>query len=123
MQYAIDGSNVLLGLRLNKKPSTRLFARLLQALQERGTDFQLFFDNSIEKLMAEAGLATEWNAFRGALTSACITPMFAPRADTLIEASCRTQGAWVINSGDKMDSWNTRPSQIHRARAHRNRNT
>jgi hypothetical protein len=121
-KYAIDGSNVLLGLRLNQKPSHRLFARLLQALLERRTDFQLFFDNSIENLVSSYGLATEWSSFRNSLAVAGITPTFAPRADPLIEDFCRTQGAWVINSSDKMDSWNTRPSQIHRVRAHRNRN-
>jgi len=123
MKYAIDGSNVLLGLRLNKKPSDRLFARLLHALRERGADFQLFFDHSIEKLMAGEGLATEWSALRSALAAAGIRPIFAARADVLIEAFCHTHGAWVINSSDKMDSWNTRPSQIHRARVHRNRST
>src|SRR5215210_6105480 len=110
-RYAIDGSNVLLGVRLNHKPSLRLFARLLQALRERGTDFQLFFDNSIERLMSSNGLATEWSSFKSSLAAAGITPTFAPRADPLIEAFCSTQGAWVINSSDKMDSWNTRPSQ------------
>ncbi len=42
MIYAIDGSNVLLGLRLNRKPSYRLFARLLAVLRERGVGFQLY---------------------------------------------------------------------------------
>jgi Mg-chelatase subunit ChlD len=123
MIYAIDGSNVLLGLRLNKKPSHRLFARLLLALRERGTDFQLFFDNSIENLMAQERLTTEWNEFKGALTAAGITPTFHVRADSPIQAFCRAHDAWLINSSDKLDSWNTRPSRIHRARARRNRNT
>jgi hypothetical protein len=122
-KYAIDGSNVLLGLRLNQKPSHRLFARLLQSLLERKTDFHLFFDNSIERLLSSHGLASEWNSFKESLTDAGIKPTFSPRADPLIEDFCRTQGAWVINSSDKMDSWNTRPSQIHRVRVHRNRNT
>jgi hypothetical protein len=122
MKYAIDGSNVLLGLRLNHKPSHRLFARLLHSLQERGVGFQVFFDNSIERLMAKEGLAAEWTALRGSLATAGVIPTFASRADPLIESFCSTQDAWVINSSDKMDSWNTRPSQIHRVRAHRNRN-
>lgn len=121
MKYAIDGSNVLLGLRLNRKPSDRLFVRLLHVLRERGTDFQLFFDNSIQYHMGREGLTSEWNAILAALNTAGINATFAPRADTLIEAFCRTHGAWVINSTDKIDSWNTRPSQIHRAKVHRNK--
>jgi len=124
-KYAIDGSNVLLGLRLNKKPSDRLFARLLHALRERGTDFQLFFDNSIQGHMARQGLATEWNTLLSALNDAGINPTFAPRADTLIGTFCRTNSAWLINSNDKIDSWNEneKPKQIHRAKVHRNRNS
>src|SRR5258706_10765735 len=98
MTYAIDGSNVLLGLRLNKKPSHRLFARLLLALRERGIEFQLFFDRSIENLMAKEGLTTDWNAFKGALTAAGIRPVFDDRADNPIQEFCRTHDAWLINS-------------------------
>jgi uncharacterized protein YegL len=123
MKYAIDGSNVLLGVRLNKKPSTRLFACLLSKLKEDGTVFQLFFDNSIETKMAQAGLSSDWIALRDAMTLAGIQPEFASRADPLIERFCRAPGTAVINSTDKMDSWNTRPNQIHRARARRNKQT
>ena len=124
MKYAIDGSNVLLGLRLNRKPSDRLFARLLHALRERGTDFQLFFDNSIQSHMTREGLGTEWNNLLSALHAAGIRPTFAARADRLIGTFCHTNGAWLLNSNDKIDSWreNERPSHIHRARVHRNRN-
>ena len=122
MKYAIDGSNALLGLRLNKQPSVRLFARLLHALRERGTDFQLFFDNSIQSHMSREGLDTEWNALRSALNEAGINPTYAPRADSLIQAFCHTHDALVINSTDNIDSWKTKPP-IHRARVHRNRNT
>lgn len=123
MKYAIDGSNVLLGLRLNKKPSLRLFARLLHALRERGTEFQLFFDKSIESHIAREGLTTEWNAFRGALTVAGINPTFDPRADKPIQKFCRTHGAWVINFNDKIDSWNNPKPKIHRARVRPSGNT
>lgn len=122
MKYAIDGSNVLLGLRLNKKPSERLFARLLAALAARGDECQVFFDNSIKPKMAQQGLSAEWRLLESSLVGAGVAPLYASRADPLIEAYCKSNGAAVINSGDKMDSWNTRPSQIHRARVHRNRN-
>src|ERR1051326_4965849 len=125
MKYAIDGSNVLLGLRLNRKPSDRLFARLLHALRERGTDFQLFFDNSIQSHMTREGLGTEWSNLLSALHIAGIRPTFAARADRLIGTFCHTNGAWLLNSNDKIDSWreNERPSQIHSSRVHRNRNS
>lgn len=119
MKYAIDGSNALLGLRINKKPSVRLFARLLHALRERGAEYQLFFDISIHRIMEEEGEGVAWNAFQTALKSAAIKPVFASRADPLIEAFCRAHDAAVINSRDKMDSWNTRPRQIHRVRVYR----
>lgn len=122
MKYAIDGSNVLLGLRLNKKPSPPLFARLIHALIARRANFRVFFDNSIERTLAAEGLSSEWNTLKAAFAGAKIVPTFAPRADTHIEAYCNNEGAAVINAGDKMDSWNTRPSTVHRARLQRNRN-
>lgn len=120
MRYAIDGSNVLLGLRLNKKPSTRLLARLVSALWERGDTLQLFFDDSVQRLMSNQGLDAEWSALRDSLSHAGITPRFASRADPHIAEFCKGKSdAAVINFNDKMDSWNDRPSRIHRVRAYR----
>lgn len=117
MEYAIDGNNVLLGLRLNDKPSVRLFARLLQALQLRSTTFRLFFDHSIRDHMAREGLTAEWEAFSGALSVADIAPVFAGRADSLIDQLCQQHSARVLNFSDKLDSWKTTPNQIHRVQA------
>ncbi len=73
--------------------------------------------------MAREGLLKDWNIFKEILLEAGMIPTFAPRADALIEAFCRTHNAWLLNSTDKIDSWNTRPTQIHRVTVHRNRNT
>ncbi len=123
MNYAIDGNNALLGLRINNTPSVRLFSKLLLTLKSRGDDFQLFFDNSIGRHMKKDGVQDEWEKFLAALPMEGIKPpIFAPRADTLIEYYCESHNAGVINSRDKMDSWTRRPSVIHRVRAYRNRN-
>lgn len=121
MRYAIDGSNALLGLRIDRKPSVRLFCRLLLALKERHDEFQIFFDENLRNIMAREGLQDEWSQLLDALRAEGITSSFAIRADPLIEKMCREQSAAVINSSDKMDSWNARPSVIHRARAFRSR--
>lgn len=119
MKYAIDGNNVLLGLRLNKKPSQRLFARLIHALRARGDEVRIFFDNSIERHMSEHGLQAEWRALRTALDRSASPPTFVPHADTAISAHCAATSAAVINAGDNMDSWKVRPKVVHRARASR----
>src|SRR4051794_14730553 len=119
MRYAIDGSNVLLGLRVNKEPSIRLFLRLLVALADRGDSVQIFFDNSIRPLMQQAGLEADWQRLQDAFKVANVSPIFAVRADAQIERYCREHGAGLINFTDKMDSWNTRPAIVHRARAYR----
>lgn len=121
MMYAIDGSNVLLGVRVNKKPSVRLFARLLQALREQGIAFQVCFDNSLKHHMAREGVAADWNALVGWLTAAGIEPTESPRADDAIQELVRSHGAWVINGGDKVDSWRAKPQRMHRVRVRRNR--
>lgn len=123
MKYAIDGSNVLLGLRLHRKASTRLFARLVLALVERGDTVRVFFDASIERHMTAAGLGQDWLALKGALAASGTVPTFSPRADTNIETYCEGEKAAVLNSSDKMDSWRNRPGTIHRALAYRNRGT
>lgn len=119
MHYAIDGSNVLLGLRLNREPSIRLFSRLLLALQQRGDTIQVFFDNSIRSFMDQAGLQSDWQRLLEALRIEGIAPIFAVRADPQIERYCREHAAGLINFTDKMDSWNTRPAIVHRVRAYR----
>lgn len=119
MKFAIDGSNVLLGLRLNRKPSVRLFAKLVQSLSADGHEIKIFFDVSIEKLMSQAGLTDDWHLLRRSLKVAGHEPHFAPRADIPIEAHCKLMPAAVINSTDKMDSWNTRPQNVYRARVRR----
>lgn len=119
MQYAIDGNNVLLGLRLNMKPSCRAFATLMLLLQRSGAGIALFFDNSIERHMSEHGVASDWKALVEALKAAGIVPVFAPHADPLIAQHCAANSAAVLNAGDKMDSWRVRPRTIHRARVQR----
>jgi Mg-chelatase subunit ChlD len=119
MRYAIDGSNVLLGLRLNKEPSIRLFCRLLVALQQRGEAAQIFFDNSIRPIMEHAGLQSDWQRLLDALAAEGIAPVFAVRADPQIEKYCREHGAGLISFSDKMDSWNAKPATVHRVRAFR----
>lgn len=121
MKYAIDGSNVLLGLRLDKKPSIRLFIKLLSALRDRHDEFHIFFDDSIRYIMDREGLGNDWARFVETLRYEGISPVYAPRADPLIERFCKEQSAALINSSDKMDSWNTRPTVVHRARAFRYR--
>ena len=72
--------------------------------------------------MKKDGVQDEWEKFLAALPMEGIKPpIFAPRADTLIEYYCESHNAGVINSRDKMDSWTRRPSVIHRVRAYRNR--
>ena len=121
MRYAIDGSNALLGLRIDRQPSVRLFCRLLLALKERKDEIQIFFDENLRHIMAREGLQGDWTRLLDALRAEGLTPAFALRADPLIEKACRDENAAVINSSDKMDSWNTRPSTVHRARAFRSR--
>jgi len=67
VKYAIDGSNVLLGLRIDRKPSVRLFCRLLLALKERKDEFQVFFDENLRNIMAREGLQSEWTRLLDAL--------------------------------------------------------
>lgn len=121
MRYAIDGSNTLLGLRIDRKPSARLFCRLLLALKARNDELQIFFDDNVRNIMAREGLQDDWTLLLQALRAEGMAPTLAPRADPLIERACREQNAAVINSSDKMDSWNTRPTTVHRARAFRSR--
>lgn len=122
MQYAIDGSNVLLNLIVDGKPSVRAFARLLMALQERGLPFRLFFDNSITGWMQEKGVGDDWFQLRAALHNVGIKPHYAPVADGPIEDFCANNGAALINAHDKIDSWRRKPKVIHRARVGRMRN-
>ena len=121
MKYAIDGSNALLGLQLDRKPSVRLFARMLLALKGRGDDFRLFFDNSIREHMARDGLGADWSRLLVALEVQGIKPHFSPRADTPIADYCKNENAFVINFSDKMDSWSFRP-RAFRVRAKRFKN-
>jgi len=116
MKYAIDGSNVLHGLRLNRKPSTRLFSKLLLDLKKRGNEFQLFFDDSIERQMKDEGLSTDWWQFKDALNKEGITAIFVPHADPHIQEYCKAYNAALLNSTDKINSWNIRPNIIHSAR-------
>ncbi|MCA0215559.1 MAG: VWA domain-containing protein [Proteobacteria bacterium] len=115
MKYAIDGSNVLLGLRLDGAPSVRLFARLIAGLRQRGDELQLYFDNSTVHRMRDHDRLAEWHALQGALESEGIKPSFASRADVPIEEFCARTGAALINTTDKIDSWERKPKVIHRA--------
>ncbi len=122
MEYAIDGSNALLNLIVDGKPSVRAFARLLILLEERGHPFRLFFDNSITNRMNEKGVGDDWLRLRAALQNAGIKPHYAPRADGPIEELCAQNGAALINAHDKIDSWRRKPKIIHRARVGRIKN-
>lgn len=122
MEYAIDGSNALLNLIVDGKPSVRAFARLLMTLEERSHPFRLFFDNSITNRMNEKGVSDDWLRLRAALQNAGIKPHYAPVADGPIEEYCAQNGAALINAHDKIDSWRRKPKIIHRARVGRMKN-
>jgi hypothetical protein len=119
MQYAVDGSNVLLYLNINGKPSVRAFAALLEHLLQKGHACQVFFDNSIRNHMRVRGVEADWVKLEDAIRTAGIPAIFTPHADPLIQAYCHKHGAALINGTDKMDSWKDRgpvPTMVHRAR-------
>ena len=53
--YVIDGSNVLLENKVDKKASVRLFAALLSMLDQKGLTYRVWFDESIFRHLAEKG--------------------------------------------------------------------
>jgi len=129
VDYVVDGSNVLLGLRIKRVPSVRALARMLAALDEKGLSFTVWFDNSIRPHMAQyASELPAFDALMQVLRDANLVNM-APRADKGIQKSCKQFDCPVINSSDNNDSWAFQPtifrcrfsadkSAIYVARAH-----
>lgn len=119
MDYAIDGSNVLLDFEINGKPSGRAFAALLSHLLGRGDTCRVFFDNAIRRHMSERGAADSWAKLESAIRASGIGMDFAPHADPVIQAYCNRTSAALINATDYLTSWRARgplPRAVHRAR-------
>lgn len=120
MDFVIDGSNVLLGLRLKRVPSVRALARLLAALDAANKSYRVWFDNSTRGHLATHREELElFNALLKTLQGAKLVQM-APHADSGIQRDCKEFGCPVINSSDNNDSWPFQP-KIYRCRFGRNR--
>jgi hypothetical protein len=115
VDFVIDGSNVLLGLRINRVPSVRAFARLLAALEEHAMTYHVWFDNSIRGHLA--GHPQEANVFAALLQVLQKAELVntAPRADTRIQQACKEFDCPVINTSDNNTSWTHKPT-IYRCR-------
>lgn len=118
VRYVIDGSNVLLGLRIKRTPAPRAFGRLVAALLEEGNDIDIVFDNSIRGFVDRFKIQDEWKALLKGLKTANVPPTFVAHGDSLVE-QLSLKGAAIINFNDKMDSWPNRPRQVIRARLRR----
>jgi hypothetical protein len=116
VDFVIDGSNVLLGLRVKRMPSVRAFARLLAALEEQAKTYRVWFDNSIRgHLSAYPQEKISFDALLDILQKAKLVDM-AQHADTGIQRACKEFGCPVINSSDNNDSWRIHQPKIYRCR-------
>lgn len=110
MDYVIDGSNVLLGLRIKRVPSVRALARLLAALDAQGLTYTVWFDNSIRAHLGQhPDQLAAFDDLKRVLESASLVHM-APRADRGIQKACKEFDCPVINSSDNNDSWAFQPT-------------
>jgi hypothetical protein len=122
VDFIIDGSNVLLGLRVKRVPSVRAFARLLAALDEKAMTYSVWFDNSVRSHLAghpEEGRL--FDALLKVLQGAALVNM-AAHADTGIQNSCKEFDCPVINSSDNNTSWAYQPT-IYRCRLTANKSS
>lgn len=114
MDFVIDGSNVLLGLRVKRVPSVRALARLLAALDENKKTYRIWFDNSVRHRIGHPQEEKLLDDLLKVLQSSKLVNM-APHADAGIQNDCKEFGCPVINTSDNNDSWAFQP-KIYRCR-------
>lgn len=101
----VDGSNILMKLRPNGRPSYAVFLAMFNELKERGYKVCAIFDQSIRYLLEKEGASSEWALLEREAATSKGEITFEVEADPhILAAAIATNGA-VVNHSDRYRKW------------------
>jgi len=104
----VDGANLLLNLLENGKPSTLVFANVLDTLMKHDFDVVAIFDQSIRYHLRRCGCTAEWKKLQRLADASNGRVCFQVQADPHLLAmadACRKENAVVVNHTDRCKTW------------------
>ena len=101
MKVFLDGSNLLLNVTLDGKPSCFLFASIFASLTLKGYDCSSIIDQSIRYRLDEKGAASEWPLLEKLVQASSGSLVFVPESDPPLITMALETNAYVANHSDR----------------------